>query len=298
MNLGRVEGVLPVVPTPFDENGNIDLRSLERVVDDAVRQRAAALVYPGVASEDVLLSAEERAACIATVLRTADGRVPVVAGVNADRPEAMVTYAAALAEQGVSAVMAMAIPAMNGDTEMWLSQVAAALAGKPIILQNLGAPRGADLSPAQMRALAAKVPAIRYVKEETIPSGQRVSALVEGIGHEFDAVIGGGGARFVFEELDRGATATMPAIELLDLHVDLVKAFLAGDRVRALDLYEASLPLLLLQATYRMRLTKLILKQRGLIACDAVREKLPPLDDKHKSLILEYYERARERAGL
>lgn len=298
MSLGRLEGVLPVVPTPFTEEGAVDLASLERVVEDAVAQRAAALVYPGVASEDVLLTPDERAACLATVISAAAGRVPVVAGVNSDRPEGMVEYAGALAETGVSAVMAMAIPSMGSETEAWFTRMAGALGGKPIILQNLGAPRGANLSPAQMRQLAAKVPSIRYVKEETIPSGQRVSALVEGIGAEFDAVIGGGGARFVFEELERGATATMPAIELLDLHVALVSAYMAGDRARALDLYEASLPLLLLQASYRMRLTKLILKARGLIACDAVREKLPELDDRHEALILEYHQRARGRAGL
>lgn len=298
MNLGQVRGVLPVVPTPFREDGGVDLASLERVVEDAVEQSAFALVYPGVASEDVLLSAEERQACLQTVVTTVDGRIPVVAGVNSDRPESMVDYAGALAQTGVSAVMAMAIPAMGQETELWFKRMAEALAGKPIILQNLGAPRGADLSPAQMRQLAANVPSIRYVKEETIPSGQRVSALVEGVGAEFDAVIGGGGARFLFEELERGATATMPAIELLDLHVALVNAFMAGDRERALELYEASLPLLLLQASYRMRLTKLILKERGLIACDAVREKLPELDGRHKRLILEYHERARGRAGL
>jgi len=298
MNLGQMVGVLPVVPTPFKEDGGVDLGSLERVVDDAVEQRAFALVYPGVASEDVLLTADERASCLDTVVKTVAGRIPIVAGVNADQPQGMVDYAGALADSGVSAVMAMAIPAMGDEIETWFTRMADALGGKPIILQNLGAPRGADLSPAQMRQLAAKVPSIRYVKEETIPSGQRVSALVEGIGAEFDAVIGGGGARFVFEELERGATATMPAIELLDLHVALVSAFMAGDREHALKLYEASLPLLLLQATYRMRLTKLILKERGLIACDAVREKLPPLDDKHRQLILEYHARARGRIGL
>ena len=172
-------GVLPVVPTPFKEDGGVDLGSLERVVDDAVEQRAFALVYPGVASEDVLLTADERASCLDTVVKTVGGRVPIVAGVNADQPQGMVDYAGALADSGVSAVMAMAIPAMGDEIEKWFTRMADALGGKPIILQNLGAPRGADLSPAQMRQLAAKVPSIRYVKEETIPSGQRVSALVE-----------------------------------------------------------------------------------------------------------------------
>jgi len=298
MDLGRVEGVLPVVPTPFGEDGGVDLASLARVVDDAVEQRAHALVYPGVASEDVLLTANERQACLDVVISTAAGRVPVIAGINAQQPEDMVTFAASVAKQGVSAVMAMAIPAMGEDVTAWFGKMSDALDGKSIVLQNLAAPRGMNLTPAQMRALAAAVPAIRYVKEENIPSGLRVTELVKGVGHEFDAVIGGGGARFLFEELERGATATMPAIELLGLHVELVAAYMAGDRARALDIYQASLPLLLLQASYRMRLTKLILKKRGLIVHDGVRETIPELDDTLKQLILEFHDRAERSVVL
>ena len=139
-----MEGVLPVVPTPFKEDGGVDLASLERVVDDAVERRAFALVYPGVASEDVLLTPEERSACLATVVKTVADRIPVVAGVNSDQPQGMVDYARGLADTGVGAVMAMAIPAMGAETEAWFARMADVLDGKPIILQNLGAPRGAD----------------------------------------------------------------------------------------------------------------------------------------------------------
>ncbi|MBT8100731.1 MAG: hypothetical protein KJO82_13330 [Gammaproteobacteria bacterium] len=54
-------------------------------------------------------------------------------------------------------------------------------------------------------------------------------------------------------------------------------------------MYERSLPLLLTQAPYRMRLTKLILKHRGIINCDLVREELPELDEVSRTLILDMY---------
>ena len=41
-----------------------------------------------------------------------------------------------------------------------------------------------------------------------------------------------------------------------------------------------------------MRLTKLILKHRGLIECDDVREPLPEMDGELTELVLELYERA------
>ena len=136
------------------------------------------------------------------------------------------------------------------------------------------------------------MPAIRYVKEEGVPSGPKISALVEHVGKEFAGVIGGGGARYLIEELDRGVIGTMPAIELLDLPVALLAAYAAGKRDRAVEIYERSLPLLLIQAPYRMRMTKLILKHRGIIADDTCREPLPSMDDKLKALTLEFFDRA------
>ena len=286
-------GVLPIVPTPFGPDGQTDEPSLTRVVAHAIEAGAAALVYPGVASEDLYLGADERRSCLALVSRLAKGKLPVIAGVNSADPAEMVEITRMAVEHGADGIMAMAVPAMEDQVGTWFARIAEALGpDRPIILQNLFKPRGADLSAEAMLALAAEIPAIRYVKEEGIPSGPKVSTLVAGCGPDLDGVIGGGGARYLLEELDRGAIATMPAIELLELHVALYRAYAAHDRKEALRLYEQSLPLLLIQAPYRMRLTKLILKSRGLIACDDVREPLPEMDAELKKLALELYERA------
>ncbi|AKO99029.1 Dihydrodipicolinate synthase/N-acetylneuraminate lyase (plasmid) [Marinovum algicola DG 898] len=288
-----LKGVLPIVPTPFAKSGEVDEVSLRKVAAHAIEAGAAALVFPGVASEDLYLSAEERRRALGLVADVARGRLPVIAGVNSSDPAEMVEITRMAVEAGADGIMAMAVPGMEGVCGTWFGRIAAALGeGRPIILQNLFKPRGADLSADEMLALAAEVPAIRYVKEEGIPSGPKVSRLVAGCGPDLDGVIGGGGARYLLEELDRGAMATMPAIELLDLHVALYRAYAAHDRAEALRLYERSLPLLLIQAPYRMRLTKLILKHRGLIECDDVREPLPEMDGELTELVLELYERA------
>lgn len=287
-----LKGVLPIVPTPFTPGGAADEASLKRVVAHAIEAGAVALVYPGVASEDLYLSADERRACLGLVSRLAAGRLPVIAGVNSADPAEMVEITRMSVENGADGIMAMAVPGMEDQVGQWFAKIAAALGpDRPIILQNLFKPRGADLSAEEMLTLAAEIPAIRYIKEEGIPSGPKVSRLVAGCGPDLDGVIGGGGARYLLEELDRGAIATMPAIELLELHVALYRAYAAHDRAEALRLYERSLPLLLIQAPYRMRLTKLILKSRGLIDCDDVREPLPEMDAELKELALELYER-------
>jgi 4-hydroxy-tetrahydrodipicolinate synthase len=286
-----LHGVLPIVPTPFDGNGHPDHSALRKVVRYAIDAGAAALVYPGVASEDVHLSAEERAGCMRVVAETANGEIPLIAGVNSADPAEMIALAKIATGLGAKAIMAMAVPAMAPDFAGWFDKMAAATGGLPIILQNLGAPRGAGLSVTQMLDLARAVPAIRYVKEETVPSGPGVSGLVAGGKDCLDGVIGGGGARYLFEELERGVVGTMPAIELLELHVAIMRAYAAGERERALALYERSVPLLLIQAPYRMRLTKVILAHRGLMDNASVREPLPEMDERLERLIVEFYER-------
>ncbi len=62
---------------------------------------------------------------------------------------------------------------------------------------------GMDLE--QVARLAAEVTGIRYVKEETQPSGQRITRLGELTGGSLDAVFGGAGARYLIDELARGS---------------------------------------------------------------------------------------------
>jgi 4-hydroxy-tetrahydrodipicolinate synthase len=94
----------------------------------------------------------------------------------------------------------------------------------------------------------------------------------------FGGVLGGAGARYLLDELARGAIGTMPACELTDIHVAMVRAWGADDRKRARMLYNRSLPLLNFQAVFRWAMTKEVLRRRGIIDCAKVRAPGPRLD--------------------
>jgi 4-hydroxy-tetrahydrodipicolinate synthase len=151
----------------------------------------------------------------------------------------------------------------------------------PIMLQNAPAPMGAGLQPEEVAAVVKAVPAIRFVKEETLPCGQHVTRILAEAGERLDGVFGGAGGRYVVDELARGAAGTMPAIEIADVHTALVRAWEAGDRATARRLYNVSLPLLTFQAVFRVRATKEVLRRRGLLACTVARAAgpVPDADD-------------------
>jgi 4-hydroxy-tetrahydrodipicolinate synthase len=150
------------------------------------------------------------------------------------------------------------------------------------MLQNAPPPAGAGFDLSAIARVVSEVPAVRYVKEETMPCGQRISALLAtrdiGDAPDFIGVLGGAGGRYILDELARGALGTMPACELTDIHVTMVAAWRASNRGFARILYNRSLPLLNFQAVFRWVMTKEVLKRRGVIESAQVRAPGPRLD--------------------
>jgi 4-hydroxy-tetrahydrodipicolinate synthase len=146
------------------------------------------------------------------------------------------------------------------------------------MLQNVPPPVGAGLAPEMVAEILQAVPAIRYVKEEALPSGQRLSVIRRLAPASLVGVLGGAGGRYITDELHRGAIGTMPAIELAEVHVTLFKAHRAGDVTRVRQLFTRMLPILNIQAVFRWALTKYVLHRRGLIADSAQRIAGPRLD--------------------
>jgi 4-hydroxy-tetrahydrodipicolinate synthase len=150
--------------------------------------------------------------------------------------------------------------------------------GLPIVMQNAPAPVGSGLPIETILAVAAAVPAIRHIKEETLPCGQRITRLIEGAPSSLVSVMGGAGGRYIVDELERGAGGTMPAAELTEAHVAIVRAHREGRRTQARSVFNRILPLLSFQAVFRMRMTKAVLRARGIFATEITRAPLPELD--------------------
>jgi len=273
-------GVLPVVATPFHADGSIDPAGLTAVLRWLIACGVDGVVFPGVASEVEQLKAEERRELVGLVGRTVRGMRPFIVGASAPTAEAVIAHARIGAEAGAAAAMIMAPAAFQGDEEglvAFYRSIAAAVP-IPIMLQNAPPPAGAGFAMDRVARVAAAVPGIRYVKEEAMPCGQRISALMAAAPAHLAGIFGGAGGRYLLDELARGAVGTLPACELAEIHVALMAAWRSGDRARARLLFNRSLPLLSFQAVFRMAMTKEVLRRRGLIAAAHVRAPGPKLD--------------------
>ncbi|MEO5771144.1 MAG: dihydrodipicolinate synthase family protein [Burkholderiaceae bacterium] len=273
-------GVVPVLPTPFTDTLMPDMAALRRLVRYLLRCGVDGIAYPGVASEVAQLSESERSTLVAVVLEEVAGRVPVVVGASSAALPETLRLARTAADAGASVLMvaAPADPAGLPAQRVYFTAVAEAAGAVPLMLQNLPAPGGADLAPELLADLLDAVPQIRYVKEEALPSGQRLTALRERAPAHLLGLFGGAGGRYIVGELARGASGTMPAIELAEVHVALWGAHRRGDDSAVRALFMRMLPVLNLQAVFRWALTKQVLQARGLIACTAQRTPGPRLD--------------------
>lgn len=300
MDLGEtmLKGMFPVLPTPFREDLAIDAEGLQRVAAFAIAAGADGVVFPGFASEVDDLDGAERLTLLSALVEAVAGRVPIVAGASSPSVAETVARCREAERLGVRQVMIQApksVGATAADVSAFYAAIAREVPGLEIVLQNAPAPRGSDLAPATIVAIARDNPSIRYVKEETLPSGAAISHLVAHRPDSVAGILGGGGARYIVEEYNRGACGAMPAAEFTDLHVALDRAWRGGDIDGARRLYELLLPLLVIQAFSRMRFTKYVLTRRGILRNDAVRAKIGPLDAHDRAEIDALLERIADR---
>lgn len=273
-------GVFPVLPTPFDRDGQVDEAGLRRLVRYLLHCGVDGMTYPGVASEVGQLTETERLRMTSAVLDEVAGRVPVIVGTSSGDAKTTVRLALDAVARGAAALM-VAVPPDRPTAAAqieYFDEVADAVPHAALMLQNVPLPVGAGLEPTAVLEVLNAVPAIRYVKEETLPSGQRLSLLRAQAPASLLGVFGGAGGRYITDELRRGAAGTMPAIELAEVHVALFKAHRAGDTERVRALFTRMLPVLNVQAVFRWALTKHVLQRRGLLACDHQRAAGPRLD--------------------
>lgn len=278
MSLPAIHGVIPILVTPFDEQGRIDRDSLQSEVDFVIDAGVHAI---GIAlgSEIDKLSEAEREVVIRTVIDRAAGRVPVVVNTGAPASDLAARNSRQAQEWGAAAVMATPPGAgFSAGEVIGYYQAIADAAELPVVIQDVNtAPVPAPL----IRRIAERVERVRYAKVESSPQPSQILAAAEA-GGELVAIIGGAAGQFLMEELRRGAIGTMPWPSLPRPFVAVWNLWRSGDPAGARTLFETTVAPLLRVPAFSLgaghRLHKEVLRRQGVIASAAVRRPSDPLD--------------------
>src|SRR5258706_7739342 len=102
----RIEGIVPVMLTPFNEKGDIDYAGLERLIEWYLDKGADALFAVAQSSEMQFLTLSERFELGRFVVKQVAGRVPVVvSGHISDDPYSQSEELSAAARTGADGIV-------------------------------------------------------------------------------------------------------------------------------------------------------------------------------------------------
>ena len=285
-------GVFPIAPTPFTEDGDLDLPGMRRVLDCMVDQGVDGICILANYSEQFLLTDDERNTLVDLCLSHVAQRVPVIVTCSHFSTRIAADRGRAAAKAGASMLMMM--PPYHGvglraDENGMVAHFArvADAARVPIMLQD--APlSGVALSVPFLVRLSREVPAVRYFKIEVPGAAGKLRGLIEAGGAAIEGPFDGEESITLMADLDAGATGTMPSALLPDLIKPVVVLHRAGKRQEAADAYARILPLINYENRQcGLRATKTVMAAGGVIGSDAVRHPLEPLHPATRAGLLE-----------
>jgi 4-hydroxy-tetrahydrodipicolinate synthase len=261
----ELDGTWFVVPTPFNDDGSLDLGSQRRLVEAAIDWGVDGLTAMGVTSEASTLTTRERMEAQQAVADAAGGRVPLVVGCSAGSVEAVAALAKEAGALGAEAVMVSAPPLAPAVDRLpaFFGRVGKG-AELPLVIQDEPAATGVTI-PISTLLQCVEESGSRTVKLEDPPTPPKIAALLSA--RPSLDVFGGLGGAFALYELRAGACGTMTGFAFPEILRAVREATESGDHDRAGRVFDRYLPLIQFEAQPRLGLAirKELLRRRGVI---------------------------------
>jgi dihydrodipicolinate synthase/N-acetylneuraminate lyase len=292
----RYRGVFPVVPTIFSETGALDLPSQKRCVDFMIDAGSNGLCILANFSEQFLLSDAEREALTGIILDHVAGRVPVIVTTTHASTAVCIERSRSARDRGAAMVMVM--PPYHGATvrfaEDAIYEFFARLSDAidiPVMIQDAPV-SGVTLTAAFLARMARELRQVSYFKIETSGAAFKLRELVRLGGDAVEGPWDGEEGITLLADLDAGARGAMTGGGFPDGIRRIVDAYAAGRREEAADHYQRWLPLINYENRQAGLLAaKALMKEGGVIACDAPRHPLPPLHPETRAGLIETAQR-------
>ncbi|MET0508901.1 MAG: dihydrodipicolinate synthase family protein [Burkholderiaceae bacterium] len=277
-----LNGVYPIAPTPFHDDGRIDVDSIDRLTDFYVKIGATGITVLGQLGEAAKLDHGEGIEVVIRMVRRAP-TLPIIVGVSAPGFAAMRALARESMEHGAAGVMIAPPNTLRTDEQIvgyYTQAVEAIGADIPFVLQDYPLTFLVQMTPGVIRRIVETLPSCVMLKHEDWPGLDKISALR---GFERDGsmrrlpILCGNNGLFLDYEMERGADGANTGYAFPDMLIDLVKLSQAGKREAAHDLFDAHLPLLRYeqQPGVGLAVRKYLLMRRGLLGSAALRKPAP-----------------------
>lgn len=205
--MSGLQGIVPILLTPFDSEDEIDFDSLAREVEETLDAGVHGIGV-AIGSEIFKLNRDEKRLLLSAVVDKVGGRVPVIMNTSAPGTALAVELAKDAEDAGADRLMIWPPDFFPMDADAVTNHIdtIASATSLPIILQDV--PQS-PIPPRLALAIAEQVPQVDTIKVETQPTVTQAARMAAAVGTRL-SVLGGAGGGTLVEEYRRGGRGTMP----------------------------------------------------------------------------------------
>ncbi len=274
-------GVYTIAPTPFEEDGSLDVGSLSTLTRFLVDVGIDGITVLGVLGEASKLIEAERDQVISGVVEAANGEIPVCVGTSHAGTDGCIALSRRAEELGASSLMVAPSKLAKGTDEALLAhylRVADAVS-VPLVIQDHPTSSGVMMSVDFIATIADRSPQCRFLKLEEEPSPRKASQVLAA--NPNVEIFGGLGGVMLLEELRHGCMGTMTGFAYPDILKDIHTKYMSGDIDGATETFYRYCPLIRFESQpgIGISIRKNVYQRRGAIKTARARQPYVPLDD-------------------
>ncbi|WP_028525868.1 dihydrodipicolinate synthase family protein [Runella limosa] len=236
-------GVVPIVPTPFTENEEIDENALRNLIDFAIAGGIKAVCLPAYASEFYKLTDEEKLQVVRVAVEHAAGRIKIVAQSNHPSLKVAIRLAQANVAAGAD-VVSLAVPRIfslpESSLKQYLSEFLQSIPTTPVLIQDFN-PGGSSISVEFIKELMDENPNFKYLKLEEPLCAPKFESIIKATKGKVGLFEGWGGL-YMLELVPIGIQGVMPGLAVADILQRVFDLRRNGEDGKAFDLFEKVMP--------------------------------------------------------
>ena len=244
-NRNPYAGTGVAVVTPFLENGDLDVSSLEKLVEHIVKGGVDYIVALGTTGENPTLNKEERQQVYSLVNRFNKGRVSLVAGIGGNDTRAVVKSMNEFDLTGYSAILSVS-PYYNKPNNEGLFQHYKAIndnAPLPVIMYNVPGRTGMNVNVATTLRIARECKNIIATKEAS-GNIEQIMQIIKDKPEGFEVISGDDGITLPMMACGAIGVISVVGNAYPKLVSDMVNLCLDGKFIEARPNHEKMLPLI------------------------------------------------------
>lgn len=241
MNFGKV---LTAMVTPFDRKGYVDFTKTEQLINYLINNGSDGLVVAGTTGESPTLSSEEKVALFKQSVKSANGRIPIIAGTGSNNTHATIELTKKAEATGVDAVMIVSpYYSKPGQRGLYEHFKAVAEATKlPVMIYNIPGRSVVNMTADTIVELS-KIENIVSVKEASGDLDQ-ITEIISRTDDSFTVYSGDDGLTLPIVSIGGDGVISVASHVLGNEMQDMINAYHSGEVKEAAAIHRKILPIM------------------------------------------------------